>query len=207
MQMEKLLDQMTDLPILVFATGNPGKASEVAAMLKGKYTVKSLPEIGCTEDIPETADTLEGNAALKARYVKEHYGYDCFADDTGLEVAALDGAPGVYTARYGGPEKDANQNMVHLLSELKKSGNADRSAQFRTAIHLIIEGKEIKIDGVCKGDIALEKSGQMGFGYDPVFIPTGKSQTFSEMSAEEKNKISHRGAAIREMLEYLSSLR
>ena len=196
-----------DLPIIVFATGNPGKASEVAAMLKGKFIVKSLPEIGCNEDIPETADTLEGNAALKAKYVKEHYGYDCFADDTGLEVQALGGAPGVFTARYGGPEKDANQNMSHLLSELEKTGTSDRSAQFRTAIHLIVDGKEIKINGICTGNIALEKSGQMGFGYDPIFIPTGKTQTFSEMSADEKNKISHRGQAIREMLEYLSSLR
>lgn len=196
-----------NLPIIVFATGNPGKASEVAAMLKGKFIVKSLPEIGCNEDIPETADTLEGNAALKAKYVKEHYGYDCFADDTGLEVQSLGGAPGVFTARYGGPEKDANQNMSHLLSELEKTGTSDRSAQFRTAIHLIVDGKEIKINGICTGNIALEKSGQMGFGYDPIFIPTGKTQTFSEMSADEKNKISHRGQAIREMLEYLSSLR
>jgi len=166
-----------------------------------------LPEIGCHEDIPETAQTLEGNAAIKARYVKEKYGFDCFADDTGLEVAALNGDPGVYTARYGGPEKDAHQNMNHLLTELEKTGSDDRSAQFRTSIHLIVNGKEHKINGVCTGNIALEKSGQMGFGYDPIFIPTGKTQTFSEMSAKEKNKISHRGRAIREMLEYLSSLR
>lgn len=199
---------MTDqLPIIVFATGNPGKAAEVAAMLDGLYQVKSLPEIGCNEDIPETAQTLEGNAAIKARYVKEQYGYDCFADDTGLEVTALDGAPGVYTARYGGPKKDADQNMNHLLRELEKTGSDDRSAQFRTAIHIIADGKEHTINGVCTGNIALDKSGQMGFGYDPIFIPTGKTQTFSEMSAEEKNKISHRGRAIREMLEYLSSLR
>ena len=199
---------MTDqLPIIVFATRNPGKVAEVAAMLEGLYQVKSLPEIGCHEDIPETAQTLEGNAAIKARYVKEKYGFDCFADDTGLEVTALNGAPGVYTARYGGPEKDAIQNINHLLSELKKSGNDDRSAQFRTSIHLIINGKEHNINGVCTGNIAFEKAGQMGFGYDPIFIPTGKTQTFSEMSEEEKNKISHRGHAIREMLKYLSSLR
>lgn len=196
-----------ELPIIVFATGNPGKAAEVATMLDGLYQVKSLPEIGCTEDIPETADTLEGNAALKARYVKEKYGYDCFADDTGLEVEALNGAPGVYTARYGGPKRDADQNMSHLLNELEKTSNPNRSAQFRTAIHLIINGKELNINGVCTGEIASERSGQMGFGYDPIFVPTGESRTFSEMSAEEKNKISHRGRAIREMLDYLSSLR
>ena len=195
-----------DLPVIVFATGNPNKAKEVARLLEGKYIVKSLPDIGCNEDIPETADTLEGNAALKARYVKENYGYDCFADDTGLEVKALNGAPGVYTARYGGPEKNADANMSHLLSELDKAGSNDRSAQFRTAIHIITGDNEKLIEGVCSGKIALEKSGIEGFGYDPVFIPINETRTFSEMTGDEKNKISHRGIAIREMLDFLSSL-
>jgi XTP/dITP diphosphohydrolase len=197
---------MGELPIIVFATGNKNKAQEVARLLEGKFSVKSLPEIGCTEDIPETADTLEGNAALKARYVKDNFGFDCFADDTGLEVEALDGAPGVITARYGGPEKDAQINMRHLLSELQHANSDDRSAQFRTAIHLIVQGKELAIEGVCRGFIAEEQSGFEGFGYDPIFIPEGETRTFSEMSGDEKNKISHRGLAIREMLEYLSSL-
>ena len=197
---------MDELPIIVFATGNKNKAKEVARILEGKFVVKSLPEIGCTEDIPETADTLEGNAALKARYVKDKYGFDCFTDDTGLEVAALKGAPGVITARYGGPEKDAQTNMRHLLSELNQVNSTDRSAQFRTAIHLIVNGKEVVIEGICKGKIAEKQSGFEGFGYDPIFIPVGENRTFSEMSSDEKNKISHRGLAIREMLEYLSSL-
>jgi non-canonical purine NTP pyrophosphatase (RdgB/HAM1 family)/o-succinylbenzoate synthase len=194
------------LPIIVFATGNQNKAKEVARLLEGKFTVKSLPEIGCTEDIPETSDTLEGNAALKARYVKDNYGYDCFADDTGLEVKAFGGAPGVHTARYGGPEKDAQINMNHLLSELKKADSEDRTARFRTAIHLIVDGKELSLEGICRGAIAMEQSGFKGFGYDPIFIPDGEFRTFSEMSADEKNKISHRGLVIREMLDYLSSL-
>ena len=195
-----------DLPTIVFATGNKNKVKEVATMLEGKYNVKSLSDIGCTENIPETSDTLEGNAALKARHVVEKYGYDCFADDTGLEVTALDGAPGVYTARYGGPEKDSAKNMSHLLSELSRVGSSDRSAQFRTAIHIIHGSTEKSIEGICTGTIATEQSGKEGFGYDPVFIPTGETRTFSEMSQDEKNKISHRGVAIREMLEYLSSL-
>ena len=194
------------LPTIVFATGNQNKASEVARMLEGEFTVKSLVDIGCTEDIPETSATLEGNAELKARYVKEKYGYDCFADDTGLEVEALDGAPGVITARYGGEEKDAEQNMSHLLNELENSGSANRNAQFRTAIHIIVNGQEHRIEGVCKGTITNEQSGVEGFGYDPVFIPEGRNRTFSEMNQVEKNNISHRGLAIREMLEYLSSL-
>ncbi|MAO45724.1 MAG: non-canonical purine NTP pyrophosphatase, RdgB/HAM1 family [Crocinitomicaceae bacterium] len=195
------------LPVIVFATGNKNKALEVQRLLDGIYTVKSLPEIGCHEDIPETSNTLEGNAAIKARYVKEKYGYDCFADDTGLEVSALGGAPGVYTARYGGPEKNADKNIAHLLSELNNSNTDDRSAQFRTAIHVITGKSEKLIEGICKGQIATERSGNEGFGYDSVFIPEGENRTFSEMSGDEKNKISHRGIAIREMLEYLSSLR
>jgi|TARA_B110000116_G_C16783291_1_gene559507 XTP/dITP diphosphohydrolase len=194
------------LPIIVFATGNKNKAEEVSRMLEGKFIVKSLVDIGCTEEIPETSETLEGNAALKARHVKDNYGYDCFADDTGLEVEALNGAPGVITARFGGEEKDAGKNMSHLQNELEKMGATNRKAQFRTAIHIIVNGHERLIEGVCKGTIANEQSGIEGFGYDPIFIPEGGNITFSEMNQDDKNNISHRGLAIREMLEYLSSL-
>ncbi|PCJ82389.1 MAG: non-canonical purine NTP pyrophosphatase, RdgB/HAM1 family [Bacteroidetes bacterium] len=193
-------------PVIVFATANENKTSEVRELLKDHFEVKSLTDIGCFEDIPETSNTLQGNARQKARFVKDNYGYDCFADDTGLEVDALNGEPGVYTARYGGPNKDAEDNMNHLISELSKAGAhtpESRSAQFRTAIHLIVDSKEIDLQGICKGNIAQERSGTAGFGYDPIFIPEGESRTFSEMSSEEKNDISHRGLAIRSMLEYL----
>jgi XTP/dITP diphosphohydrolase len=194
-------------PVIVFATANENKANEVREILKDLYEVKSLVEIGCTEDIPETTNSLEGNAKQKATYVKEKYGYDCFADDTGLEVDTLNGAPGVFTARYGGPDKDAQQNINHLLSQVEKTGalnTAQRSARFKTVIHLIVNGKEVILEGICNGHIAMEQSGKEGFGYDPVFIPEGEDRTFSEMSSEEKNSISHRGKAIRSMLEYLS---
>jgi len=193
-------------PVIVFATANENKTAEVRELLKDLYEVKSLVDIGCTEDIPETANTLEGNAKQKADYVKEKYGYDCFADDTGLEVDALNGAPGVFTARYGGPEKDAQQNMNYLMNELEKVGalyTSERGARFRTAIHLIIKGQEVELNGICNGHIAPLQSGTSGFGYDPIFIPNGEDRTFSEMSAEEKNSMSHRGSAIRSMLEYL----
>jgi XTP/dITP diphosphohydrolase len=195
-------------PIIVFATANENKVSEVRRLLDGLFEVKSLVDIGCTEDIPETALTLEGNAKQKADYVKVKYGFDCFADDTGLEVQALDGAPGVFTARFGGPQKDAMQNMNHLLNELNSAGaleRKDRKAQFKTAIHLIINGDEIALEGICMGEIAKELSGTEGFGYDPIFIPEGESRTFSEMNSDEKNDISHRGRAIRKMIEYLGA--
>lgn len=195
-------------PTLVFATANENKVIEVRKLLDGLFEVKSLIDIGCSEDIPETSNTLEGNAKQKADYVKVKYGFDCFADDTGLEVYALDGAPGVYTARYGGPEKDAFQNMNHLLNELEKAGaveSRDRGAQFRTAIHLIVNGESVTIEGVCKGRIAKKLSGTEGFGYDPIFIPEGGVRTFSEMNPDEKNNISHRGRAIRKMIEHLGA--
>jgi XTP/dITP diphosphohydrolase len=195
-------------PTLVFATANENKVKEVRKLLDGLFEVKSLIDIGCSEDIPETSNTLEGNAKQKADYVKVKYGFDCFADDTGLEVYALDGAPGVYTARYGGPEKDAIQNMNHLLNELEKAGaveSRDRVAQFRTAIHLIVNGEGVTIEGVCKGRIAKKLSGTEGFGYDPIFIPEGGVRTFSEMNPDEKNNISHRGRAIRKMIEHLGA--
>lgn len=195
-------------PILVFATANENKVSEVRKLLDGLFEVKSLIDIGCIEDIPETSNTLEGNAKQKADYVKEKYGFDCFADDTGLEVYALDGAPGVFTARYGGPQKDAIQNMNHLLNELEKVGAVernDRRAQFRTSIHLIVKGEGVTLEGICKGEIAKKLSGTKGFGYDPIFIPEGEERTFSEMNPEEKNNISHRGRAIRKMIERLDA--
>ena len=195
-------------PTLVFATANENKVSEVRQLLEGRFEVKSLVDIGCFEDIPETALTLEGNAKQKADYVKEKYGFDCFADDTGLEVDALDGAPGVFTARFGGPQKDAMQNMNHLLNQLRSAGaeeSMERQAQFKTAIHLIVDGAEIALEGICKGEIAKKRSGTEGFGYDPIFIPEGESRTFSEMNADEKNAISHRGRAIRKMTEWLGA--
>ena len=195
-------------PTLVFATANENKVSEVRRLLEGQFEVKSLVDIGCFEDIPETALTLEGNAKQKADYVKEKYGFDCFADDTGLEVDALDGAPGVFTARFGGPQKDAMQNMNHLLNELRSAGaeeSMDRQAQFKTAVHLIVDGAVIALEGICKGEIAKKRSGTEGFGYDPIFIPEGESRTFSEMNADEKNAISHRGRAIRKMTEWLGA--
>ena len=195
-------------PTLVFATANENKVIEVRKLLDELFEVKSLIDIGCSEDIPETSNTLEGNAKQKADYVKVKYGFDCFADDTGLEVYALDGSPGVYTARYGGPEKDAFQNINHLLNELEKAGaveSRDRGAQFRTAIHLIVNGESVTIEGVCKGRIAKKLSGTEGFGYDPIFIPEGGVRTFSEMNPDEKNNISHRGRAIRKMIEHLGA--
>lgn len=164
----------------------------------------SLEEIGCTEDIPETAPTIEGNAIQKAEYVKENYGYDCFADDTGLEVEALGGAPGVYSARYAGEEKNSEANMDKLLNELQ--GKADRSARFKTVIALHLHGQLHTFTGICSGNVIFERKGLQGFGYDPVFQPEGKSVTFAEMSLEEKSKISHRARATRQLIDFLSNL-
>ena len=162
----------------------------------------SLNDIGCEEEIPETAETIEGNALQKAHYIKEHYGYDCFADDTGLEVEALDGAPGVYSARYAGEEKDNQANMAKLLSELKEKEN--RSARFKTVIALILGDSEYTFSGICEGKILSDKRGEQGFGYDPVFQPSGYSTSFAEMSLKEKSDISHRGLATRRLIEFLS---
>lgn len=187
---------------LVFATNNPHKLQEIRAILGSDFLVKGLCDIGCTEDIPETADTLEGNAAIKARYVKEHYGYDCFADDTGLEVTALGGAPGVYSARYAGPGHDSDANVALLLENMKNEN--DRTARFRTVIALT-EGDEIKeFEGIVNGRIIESLRGDGGFGYDPVFMPDGYDMTFAELSAEEKNSISHRGRAVAALLQYLT---
>lgn len=187
---------------LVFATNNPHKLQEIRAILGSDFLVKGLCDIGCIEDIPETADTLEGNAAIKARYVKEHYGYDCFADDTGLEVTALGGAPGVYSARYAGPGHDSAANVALLLENMKNEN--DRTARFRTVIALT-EGDGIKeFEGIVNGRIIESLRGDGGFGYDPVFVPDGYDMTFAELSAEEKNSISHRGRAVAALLQYLT---
>lgn len=188
---------------LVFATNNAHKLEEIRAILGDKVEILSLKDIHCEADIPETADTLEGNAKLKAEYIHAHYGLDCFADDTGLEVEALGGAPGVYSARYaGGDGHDSEANMKKLLAEL--DGKANRKAQFRTVICLM-EGEEIHLfEGIVKGEIIREKRGASGFGYDPVFVPEGHTETFAEMGAEEKNKISHRARAVQRLCDFLS---
>ncbi len=179
--------------ILVFATNNAHKAREVEQILGSGFAIKTLKDIGCFEEIEETEPSLEGNALLKARYVKEKYGYDCFSEDTGLEVDALDGAPGVHTARYAGEAKSPDANIALLLQNLE--GKENRSARFRTIIALSYEGVETLIEGICAGRIATEKHGAGGFGYDPVFIPEGFEQTFAELGDEVKNRISHRGIA------------
>lgn len=184
---------------LVFATNNAHKAQEVEQILGPGFIVKTLKDIGCLEDIEETEPTLEGNALLKARYVKEKYGYDCFSEDTGLEVEALDGAPGVHTARYAGSDKNPEENIHLLLRNLK--GKSSRKAQFRTIIALLVKDREILLEGVCKGSIATEKHGKGGFGYDPVFIPDGYTATFAELDSDIKNKISHRAKATVLLLE------
>ena len=189
---------------LVFATNNAHKLEEVRQILGDRFKVLSLNDINCHEDIPETGDTFQDNALQKARYVKEHYGYDCFADDTGLEVKALGGAPGVHSARYAG-DHDSEANMTKLLSELEKK--SDRSAQFRTVIALILNGQEVLFEGIVTGKIAHERHyGDGGFGYDPIFIPDGYTETFSQMSSQGKNLISHRGRAVRKLADYLKTL-
>ena len=188
---------------LVFATNNAHKLDEIRAILGDKIEVLSLKDINCDADIPETADTLEGNAALKAEYIYKNYGLDCFADDTGLEVEALGGAPGVYSARYaGGDGHDSEANTRKLLKEL--DGEQNRKAQFRTAICLIEQGEEHLFEGIVKGSIIEQKRGASGFGYDPVFMPEGYEETFAEMGNAEKNKISHRARAVEKLCEYLN---
>ena len=189
---------------LVFASNNKNKIQEIQALVPNIIQIVSLEEIGCIEDIPETADTIEGNAILKANYVTEKYGYDCFADDTGLEVDALNGAPGVYSARYAGEQKDANDNMDKLLSELKDESN--RKANFKTVIALNLNGKQNLFTGIINGKIIEEKIGTNGFGYDPIFVADGFDKTFAELSMEEKSTISHRGIAVKELILFLQKL-
>lgn len=187
---------------IVFATNNRHKLEEVQQMLGGEFEIKTLADIGCDVDIPETSDTLEGNALQKAKYVKEHFGLDCFADDTGLECHALDGAPGVRSARYAGENHDSEANMSKLLENLSKKN--DRSAQFRTVIALLYQGEEHLFEGVVRGAITEGRQGTRGFGYDPIFVPEGYDTTFAEMSAQEKNNISHRGKAVAKLVAYLT---
>lgn len=191
---------------LIMATNNEHKLREIRQILGDKYEVKGLKEIGCLEDIPETSDTLEGNALQKARYVYEHYGLNCFADDTGLEVEALGGAPGIYTARYGsmngyGDSHDSDANIACLLDRLQ--GATTRKARFRTVIALLQGGKEHLFEGIVEGEILTERRGQDGFGYDPIFAPVETGITFAEMGPAEKNRISHRGRATQKLATFL----
>lgn len=189
---------------LVFASNNLNKIKEIQSILNGSIELLSLEDIGCHEEIPETADTIEGNAILKANYVTQKYGYDCFADDTGLEVNVLNGEPGVYSARYAGEQKNAEDNMNKLLDSL--IDKEDRSAQFKTVIALNLNGQQHLFTGIAKGKITLSKSGSHGFGYDPVFQPENYDQTFAELSSEVKNKISHRATATRQLIDFLNSI-
>ena len=187
---------------LVFATNNAHKLEEIRAILGNSIEILSLADIHCHADIPETADTLEGNARQKSRYVYEHYGLDCFADDTGLEVESLGGAPGVYSARYAdGQGNDSQANMNKLLKEMEEKN--DRKAQFRTIISLIEKGEERQFEGIVKGQITREKRGESGFGYDPIFQPDGYETTFAELGSDIKNRISHRARAVAALCDYL----
>lgn len=187
---------------IVFVTNNKNKLREIRDIVGSRYNILSLSDINCHEDIPETADTIEGNALLKARFVKEKYGYDCFADDTGLEVEALDNRPGVYSARFAGEECNSEKNIDKLLSELK--GIENRKARFRTVIALLKGETEEEFEGVIYGNISHERHGEGGFGYDKVFVPENYDRTFAEMLPEEKNSISHRAKATRLLIEFLN---
>ena len=189
---------------LVFATNNQHKIEELQAMLDKNIKLLSLKDIGCIEEIPEEQDTLEGNASQKSFYVYNKFGYNCFADDTGLEIEALNGEPGVYSARYAGEEKSAQANMDKVLHKLAKIKN--RNARFRTVISLVIEGSEELFEGIVEGEILAEKRGSSGFGYDPIFQPNGFEQTFAEMNLTDKNKISHRGRAVEKLISHLKNL-
>lgn len=187
---------------LVFASNNKNKIKEIQELLPNSIEILSLESIGCHEEIPETAETIEGNAILKANYVTEKYGYNCFADDTGLEIDALDGAPGVYSARYAGEQKNADDNMNKVLNALANANN--RKAQFKTVIALNINGEQQLFTGIAKGKITTEKSGNQGFGYDPIFQPEGFQETFADLPLETKNQISHRGKATQLLINYLT---
>lgn len=188
---------------LVFVTNNAHKLEEISQILGDKIDLLSLKDINCQEDIPETADTLEGNAFQKASYIHQKYGYDCFADDTGLEVEALNGEPGVFSARYAGSGHDSEANMQKLLQNL--IGKTNRKAQFRTSICLIFDGKVHTFEGICKGIIIEEKRGETGFGYDPIFVPEGYENTFAELGNNIKNQISHRAKAVEALCTYLKN--
>jgi XTP/dITP diphosphohydrolase len=197
-----LLKKTEDME-LVFATGNQHKVKEIQSLLPASIKLLSLTDIGCSEEIPETSPTIEGNASQKAFYVYRKYGYDCFADDTGLEVEALDGKPGVLSARYAGDAKDANANMKKILNEM--IGKSKRGARFKTVISLVRKGEETLFEGVVNGSILAEKRGADGFGYDPIFLPDGYDRSFAEMSMEEKNSISHRAIATKKLVAFLTT--
>ena len=187
---------------LVFATNNPNKLSELQDLVPEGIEILSLKDINCNEELPETNPTLEGNALQKAKYVFDNYGYNCFADDTGLEVKALNNAPGVYSARYAGPNASAENNINMLLENM--TGIQDRSARFKTVIALSFKGEDILFEGICQGSIISQKKGAKGFGYDPIFLPDGKNQTFAEMTLKEKSTIGHRGKAMQKLITYFS---
>ena len=188
---------------LVFATGNPNKIKEEKELLNNQFEIIGLKDIGCNEDIPETQPTIEGNALQKARYVVENYGVNCFAEDTGLEIESLNMEPGVFSARYAGEQRSSEDNMNLVLEKLKTQDN--RNARFKTVVALIIDGEEFTFEGIVNGKIALEKTGKDGFGYDPIFLPEDQKISFAEMESAEKNKISHRGRAVRKLIEWLSA--
>jgi len=188
---------------LVFATHNPGKLKELQAMVGDRFKLLSLDDLGCHEEITETADSFQGNALLKAKYVQEKYGLPCFADDSGLEVSALNGAPGVYTARYAGLGCTSDDNMDKLLSALKDQ--ADRSARFVCVISLLLENEPIYFEGFCPGEILKERQGTDGFGYDPIFKPNNFDRSFAQMTLKEKSAISHRGKAVAQLVAFLKN--
>ena len=188
---------------IVFATNNPNKILEIQSMLPSNIEIISLESIGCLEEIPETSNTIQGNAIQKANYIQQKYGYDCFADDTGLEVESLNNEPGVFSARYAGEERNANDNMNKLLVNLEN--NSNRKAQFKTVICLNLNGKQHLFTGIAKGEITQQKSGNGGFGYDPIFRPDGFEKTFAEISLEVKNEISHRGKATLALIAFLNN--
>ena len=190
---------------LVFATNNLNKLKEVQEMLSNSIEILSLKDINCFDDVDETETTLEGNAKLKADYITNNFGYNCFADDTGLEVASLGGKPGVYSARFAGEPANSENNMQKLLTKLEPKEN--RKAQFRTAVCLNLDGKQFLFEGICRGEILKEKQGKEGFGYDPIFKPEGFSESFARMNSQEKNKISHRGIAIQKLTDFLIDLK
>jgi len=186
---------------LVFASNNQNKIKEIQQLVPSTIQILSLEDIGCTVDIPETADTIEGNAKLKANYVTEHYGYPCFADDSGLEIDILNGEPGVYSARYAGSHRNDQDNMDLVLTKLKNENN--RKANFKTVIALNINGRQHLFTGIIKGQIINEKKGTNGFGYDPIFVAEGYIETFAELSMEEKSAVSHRAKAVKQLIEFL----
>jgi len=189
---------------IVFATANKNKVKEIQALVPAVIELLSLGDIHCSEDIPETQPTIEGNASQKAFYVYENYHHNCFADDTGLEVEALNGRPGVYSARYAGEEKDADKNMDKILTEMQAMSN--RKARFKTVISLVLDGKEMQFEGIVNGSILPKKQGAKGFGYDPIFQPEGYTKSFAQMELSEKNEISHRAIAVRKLVEYLKTV-